>query len=54
MTTRELAEYLRVHLSTIYRLLKRCDFPRFKVGSDFRFQRAAVDAWTKNHTIGPK
>jgi excisionase family DNA binding protein len=41
----EVADYLRVHPSTIYRLLKRKELPAFKVGSDWRFNRAAIDQW---------
>ncbi len=44
MTVHELAEYLRVSISTIYRLAERHELPGFKVG-DWRFHRASVDAW---------
>jgi excisionase family DNA binding protein len=45
MTVKELADYLRVHPSTIYRLLKEKHIPAFKVGSDWRFNREAIDRW---------
>jgi|SRR5216683_3036509 len=45
MTVRALAEYLRVHPSTIYRLLRQRKLPAFKVGSDWRFSREAIDHW---------
>jgi excisionase family DNA binding protein len=45
MTVLETAEYLHVHQSTIYRLLKRGEIPAFKVGSDWRFNRETVDRW---------
>ena len=45
MTVRELAGYLRVHPSTIYRLLRQGKLPAFKVGSDWRFSREAIDHW---------
>ena len=45
MTVRELAEYLRVHPSTIYRLLRHGTLPAFRVGSDWRFSREAIDLW---------
>jgi excisionase family DNA binding protein len=45
MTVRELADYLRVHPSTIYRLLKQKRIPAFKVGSDWRFDRKCIDGW---------
>jgi excisionase family DNA binding protein len=45
MTVRELADYLRCHPSSIYNLLKKSKIPAFKVGSDWRFKRAAIDKW---------
>jgi len=45
MTVRELADYLRVHPSTIYRLLKQKRIPAFKVGRDWRFSREIIDRW---------
>ena len=45
MTVRELADYLRVHPTTIYRLLKQKRIPAFKVGSDWRFDRESIDRW---------
>jgi excisionase family DNA binding protein len=45
ITVRELAEYLRVHQSTVYRLLRGNKLPSFRVGSDWRFSREAVEQW---------
>ena len=45
LTVNELAEYLRVHRSTIYRLLKKGQLPGFKIGSDWRFNVEAIDEW---------
>jgi excisionase family DNA binding protein len=45
ITIGELAEYLRVHRSTLYRLLKRQQLPAFKIGSDWRFNIEAIDEW---------
>jgi excisionase family DNA binding protein len=45
LTVNELAEYLRVHRSTIYRLLKRGLLPGFKIGSDWRFNVEVIDEW---------
>jgi excisionase family DNA binding protein len=45
LTVNELAEYLRVHRSTIYRLLKKGELPGFKIGSDWRFNVEAIDDW---------
>jgi excisionase family DNA binding protein len=45
MTTAEIAQFLRVHRSTIYRLLREHRIPVFKVGSDYRFDKDAVAKW---------
>lgn len=45
MTLEEVAGYLRVHPSTIYRLLKKKKLPAFKVGSDWRFNLESIDRW---------
>lgn len=45
LTLEEVASYLRVHPSTIYRLLKKKQLPAFKVGSDWRFNLESIDRW---------
>ena len=45
LTVGELAEYLRVHKSTIYRLVKKGLLPGFKIGSDWRFNVEVIDEW---------
>jgi excisionase family DNA binding protein len=45
LTVSELAEYLRVHHSTVYRLLKKQQLPGFKIGSDWRFNVEALEQW---------
>jgi excisionase family DNA binding protein len=45
LTVGELSDYLRVHRSTIYRLLKKGQLPGFKIGSDWRFNVEAIDEW---------
>ena len=49
ITVSELAKYLRVHRSTIYRLLKKGQLPGFKIGSDWRFSLEAIDKWRVQH-----
>lgn len=48
MTVKELAAYLRVHQSTVYRLIKRDAIPCFKIGSDWRFHVESIDRWLEN------
>jgi excisionase family DNA binding protein len=45
MKIAELASYLRVHPTTIYRLLKGNAIPGFRIGSDWRFNVEEIDAW---------
>jgi excisionase family DNA binding protein len=45
MTVREVSDYLHVHPSTIYRLVKHKQIPAFHIGSDWRFNIEAVDHW---------
>ena len=45
MTLREVSAYLRVHPSTVYRLLKHNQIPAFHIGSDWRFNIEAIDRW---------
>jgi excisionase family DNA binding protein len=45
ITIGELSEYLRVHRSTLYRLLKKGQLPGFKIGSDWRFDVETIDQW---------
>jgi excisionase family DNA binding protein len=45
LTVEDVAEYLQVHPSTIYRLVKQKQFPAFKIGGDWRFNRESIDRW---------
>jgi excisionase family DNA binding protein len=48
MTLEEVAAYLKVHSSTVYRLVKRKQLPAIRIGSKFRFRTADIDEWTKS------
>ncbi len=45
MTVRDVSAYLKVHPSTVYRLLKQHQIPAFHVGSDWRFNVETIDTW---------
>jgi excisionase family DNA binding protein len=45
MTPREAADYLSVHVRTIYRLAKNGDIPGRKVGGSWRFKKNVLDEW---------
>ena len=45
LTTEEVLGYLQINLRTIYRLLKARQIPAVRVGRQWRFRRADLDAW---------
>jgi excisionase family DNA binding protein len=51
MTVKELSQYLRVHPSTIYKLLRRGKLPGFRVGNDWRFHTEQIDRWCLEQSV---
>ncbi len=47
MTTKEVAQYLRVDQYTIYRLVSQKKIPAFKIGNQWRFKRSILERWLK-------
>lgn len=47
MTVPEVAEYLRVHPITVYRLAREGKIPGFKIGFDWRFNSETLERWIK-------
>ena len=47
MTVKEVAEYLHISPSTVYRMATTRELPGFKLGreSDWRFNIESIDAW---------
>ncbi len=45
MTPREAADYLSIHVRTIYRLAKKGEIPGRKIGGSWRFKKEALDQW---------
>ena len=45
LTVQDLSMYLKVHPSTVYRMLKNKQIPAFRVGSDWRFNVELIDQW---------
>ena len=50
MTIDELAEYLQVSKSSLYKLAQDGRVPGQKVGKHWRFHKEAVDEWLRNRT----
>jgi excisionase family DNA binding protein len=51
LTIRDVAAYLHLPLSTVYRLVGRGALPGLKMGRQWRFHKAALDEWLR-HTPG--
>ena len=51
-TIQELAEHLRVHPTTIYRLLRERKLPAFRVGTNWRFHAVAIEQWEQTQSSG--
>jgi excisionase family DNA binding protein len=45
LTPREAAEYLSIHVRTVYRLVKNGEIPGRKVGGSWRFKKLTLDEW---------
>lgn len=55
LTTEQVARYLKVDKFTIYRLVAQKKIPAFRVGNQWRFKRALIEAWLmKNSNIRAK
>lgn len=52
LTAQELAAYLRVNRSTVYRLLKKGELPGFRIGSEWRFRIEDVNRWFRERNPG--
>ena len=54
LTVKECANFLRCHSSTIYRLVRNHQLPAFKLGSDWRFNKAEIVAWIEKQGAGER
>ena len=45
MTLDEVAKYLRIHKSTVYRMTKEGKIPAIKIGNQWRFKKNKIDEW---------
>lgn len=45
MTVKEVAKYLRLHETSIYRMCKSGTIPCYKVGNGWRFKKSEIEKW---------
>jgi len=54
MTVKEVGAFLGVHQTTVYRLIKRQGIPCFRIGSDWRFNKAEIVHWLEKLSADQK
>jgi len=47
----EVAKYLSLHPSTIYRMARKGKIPVFKIGTDYRVDRDAIEKWMNDRQV---
>ena len=53
LTTEEVLAYLNTTPRTIYRLIRSGELPAMRVGRQWRFRRADLDAWVERQRSFP-
>ena len=51
LTVSEVSAWLKVHPSTIYRLVRAKQIPAFRVGADWRFVAQDLELWLEQITV---
>ncbi len=54
LSVKEVAEYLGVGRSTIYKWIERNDLPAHKAGRLWKFSKVEVDSWLRNEQATPR
>lgn len=54
LTAEEAARYLRLHVKSIYRLVRERKIPGQKVGGRWRFHFDALEKWLKDERLQSK
>ena len=54
LTAEEAARYLRLHVKSIYRLVRERKMPGQKVGGRWRFHSDALEKWLKDERLQSK
>jgi excisionase family DNA binding protein len=53
LTTKEVAQYLRVNQYTVYCLVSEKKLPAMKIGSQWRFKRSILEEWLAKQLNSP-
>jgi excisionase family DNA binding protein len=52
LTVKEVSDLLRVHPSTVYRLIRQGRIPSFQIGTDWRFLTHRLVRWMADQSTG--
>jgi excisionase family DNA binding protein len=52
LTVKEVSDLLRVHPSTVYKLIRQGKIPSFQIGTDWRFLTHRIARWIAEQSIG--
>ena len=52
LTSVEVADLLRIHPTTVYKMAKRGELPAFKIAGDWRFDRVQIERWLRSRMRG--
>ena len=51
LTVKEVSRLLRVHRSTVYKLINQGRIPVFRIGSTWRFSTDVIMRWMAEHSL---
>jgi excisionase family DNA binding protein len=50
LTTKEIAQYLRLRPETVLRKVRSGEIPAIKIGGRFRFDKEQIDKWLRHNS----
>ncbi len=51
LTLEQIAEYLQMSTSSIYKMAQAGKIPAYKVGRQWRFKKEEIDAWVEKRKV---
>jgi excisionase family DNA binding protein len=51
LTLEQIAEYLQISTSSIYKMAQSAKIPAYKVGRQWRFKREEIDTWVEKRKV---
>jgi excisionase family DNA binding protein len=51
MTGAEVCKVLKIHRTTLHRMITKGEIPFFRIGSNYRFERTQIDLWRQEREV---